>query len=31
LGNTIAKLEGYIKSTDGGILLPDEEHLQQYG
>ncbi len=31
LGNTIAKLEGYAPTTEGGIVLPDEEHLAQYG
>lgn len=31
LGNTIAKLEGYIPSTEGGIYLPDKEHIKQYG
>ena len=28
LGNTIAKLEGYIRKSDGGIVLPDEIDLQ---
>lgn len=31
LGNTIAKLEGYVHATEGGVLLPDQEHIAQYG
>lgn len=31
LGNTIAKLEGYVKSTEGGVILPDEVDLKTYG
>lgn len=25
LGTTIAKLEGYVRTTEGGIVLPDQE------
>lgn len=31
LGNTIAKLEGYIRKSSGGISLPDSEDLKIYG
>ena len=31
LGNTIAKLEGYVRKSDGGVALPDEEDLKTYG
>lgn len=31
LGNTIAKLEGYHRSTDGGVLLPYEDERKVYG
>ena len=30
-GNTIGKLEGYIRKSEGGIALPDEEDLKVYG
>lgn len=31
LGNTCAKLEGYHRSSDGGVLLPYEDEQKQYG
>ena len=31
LGNTIAKLEGYFRQTNGGLALPDQEDLKVYG
>ena len=31
LGNTIAKLEGYHRSTDGGLLLPYKDEVKHYG
>lgn len=31
VGNTVAKLEGYVRETAGGIILPDEEDLKKYG
>lgn len=31
VGNTIAKLEGYQRKSDGGVLLPDEIDLKRYG
>lgn len=31
LGNTIAKLEGYVHSTEAGVLIPDEEDTKKYG
>lgn len=31
LGNTVAKLEGFMKTTEGGIVLPDEEDVKLYG
>jgi len=30
LGNTIAKLEGYNRKTNAGIILPDNEDLKKY-
>lgn len=30
LGNTIAKLEGYAPTTEGGIVLPDQEDLKRF-
>lgn len=30
LGNTIAKLEGYAPTTEGGVVLPDEEDSKKY-
>ena len=30
LGNTIAKLEGYVRVSEGGVIIPDSEDLQ-YG
>lgn len=31
LGNTVAKLEGYRRKSEGGIMLIDEEDTKQYG
>ena len=31
LGNTIGKLEGHLKKSAGGIILPDGEDLSAYG
>ena len=31
VGNTIAKLEGYYRKTNGGVALPDQEDLKIYG
>lgn len=31
LGNTCAKLDGYHRSSDGGVLLPYEDEQEAYG
>ena len=31
VGNTIGKLEGYNRKSDGGVLLPDDEDRRVYG
>lgn len=31
LGNTVAKLEGYVRKTEAGVILPDQEDLRVYG
>ena len=31
LGNTVAKLEGYRRYSEGGVVLTDEEDRKQYG
>lgn len=31
VGNTVAKLEGYVKKSDGGVMLPDQEDAKTYG
>ena len=31
LGNTVAKLEGYLRKTEAGIIVPDQEDIQRYG
>lgn len=31
VGNTVAKLEGYVKQTDSGIILPDAIDKKAYG
>ena len=31
LGNTIAKLEGFVRATEAGVLVPDAEDLKTYG
>lgn len=31
MGNTIAKLEGYSRTTDQGIILVDDQDIKKYG
>lgn len=31
ISNTVAKLEGYIRKSAGGVALPDSEDLKTYG
>jgi hypothetical protein len=31
VGNTVAKLEGHVRATPGGVLLPDSQDLKSYG
>lgn len=31
LGNTVAKLEGHFRKSQGGVVLPDGEDLKVYG